>query len=66
MKLFMSFLALILLWICELTHYLSEKQEDRLQGFFVEVIGYSCPFALWSYNINEKYNLNIWKKPTNK
>jgi len=64
MKIFMTFLCFILNQICELTHHLPEKQEDKLQGWFVEIIGYHCPFSIWSYKINEKYNLAIWKKPT--
>ena len=62
MRIFQLMLCQILLWVCELTHYLSEKHEDKLQQWFIDIIGYSCPFALWSFHINEKYGFNIWKK----
>ena len=34
-----------------------------MQEWFIDIIGYHCPLAIWSCNINDKYGLNIWKKP---
>ena len=66
MKIFlMKVLCLLFARICDLQHIiLTDKQDDRLQLWFIDIIGYHCPMVVWSYNINEKYNLNIWKKDT--
>ena len=47
--------------ICELIHHLPYKYEVKLQKWFIDIIGYHCPFATWSFNICDKYNLNLWK-----
>lgn len=59
---FMKVLCHLLVFICDLTHKLSDKKEEELQEWFIEIIGYHCPFAIWSNGIDKKYNLNIWKK----
>lgn len=58
----MKFLCWLLAEICGLMHKLPNKQEERLQEWFTDIVGYHCPFALWSYRINQRYGLNIWKK----
>ena len=57
----MKLLAQILMLICELMHHLPAKQEKKIQNWFIDVIGYHCPFATWAFNICEKYNIDIWK-----
>lgn len=59
-------IALILVWICDLTHKLPYSYEERLQEkIFIRFIGYHCPFATWSYRIDRmtKFTLGIWKLP---
>lgn len=46
--------------LCELTHKLPYKQEEELQEWFIDVIGYHCPFATWAFKIDEKYEINMW------
>ena len=60
--LFMKILSLALVKLCDLQHIvLTDAQDERLQGFFIEVIGYHCPLATWSDRIDDKYNLGVWK-----
>jgi len=58
----MSLLCITLIKICDLTHMLNDSHEERLQSLFIATIGYHCPFAMWSYQINKRYGLNVWKK----
>jgi len=59
---FMKILCIFLVRLCDLTHRLPDKKDEELHEWFIEIIGYSCPFAMWSYRINKKYNFNIWWK----
>lgn len=59
----MKVLSFVLVKICDLTHMLPNKQEEILQVWFIDNIGYHCPFAVWSCRIDEKYECGIWKKP---
>lgn len=63
MRTVMLILCFVLSWMCEIQHFiLSDKQDERLNDWFIEIIGYHCPFTTWSYKINEKYKFNIWKE----
>jgi len=62
---FMKVLCYVFAWACDLMHTLPDRQEERLQEWFIDIIGYHCPFAIWSVQISRRYNLNIWKKRPN-
>lgn len=64
MRIILNVICFALVQICELTHKLPDNYDERLQvKIFIRFIGYHCPFATWSSMMNEKFNLDIWKKP---
>jgi len=56
----MKLLAQLLMLICDLIHKLPTKQEEKLQIWFIDIIGYHCPFATWAFVICDKYDLDLW------
>jgi len=62
-KFLMYLLCVALVKACDFTHLLPDKQEEALQAWFIAIIGYRCPFALWSYHVNQRYGFNVWEKP---
>ena len=53
-------IAEVLMWTCDLTHKLSYEYEEKLQGLFINIFGYHCPFATWAFWIDEHLGYNKW------
>lgn len=47
--------------LCTLCHHLPGNYDDHLQNLFITVFGYHCPFAQWSFWVDEKFNVGWWK-----
>jgi hypothetical protein len=60
MKIIFDIIAEFLMRVCELTHLLPEPYHDKVQGIFIDIIGYHCPFATWAFQIDEKFGSNRW------
>jgi len=47
--------------ICEYQHkYLSDELDDKLQKFYIDKIGYHCPFVTWSFMLERRFHLGMW------
>ena len=57
----MRSIAKILMLVCKLMHRLPNKYESRLQSWFIDIVGYHCPFATWAFKICDKYDLDLWR-----
>lgn len=61
LKIIIDVVAHALILLCELTHWIPEPYDDRLQGLFIDTIGYHCPFSTWGFIISEKYGNDRYK-----
>ena len=59
-KIIFDVIAQYLMWICDLTHLLPYEYEEKLQGLFINIFGYHCPFATWAFIIDENFGSNRW------
>jgi len=55
-------IVILLEKFCTLTHRLPPYYDEKLQCLFIRVLGYHCPFALWSYWLDKQFDLKVWKE----
>ena len=61
-KYLLYMLSYFLECICAMQHEkLSDIHDDKLQELWIKIFGYHCPFAIWSENIDRKFNLGVWR-----
>jgi hypothetical protein len=60
MKTILKILSISLEKFCDFTHKLPYEYDERLQNLFFKIFGYRCPFAIWSYRLDKRFNLGIW------